>query len=60
VRTAEGYRVRVWIRFISGSAMWPQVSARPHNDHGLHTREPAIGRQIQGLPLALRLTLQRE
>jgi hypothetical protein len=26
----------------------------PHNDHGLHTREPAIGRQIQGPPLALR------
>ncbi len=22
------------------------------NDHGLHTREPAIGRQIQGVPLA--------
>jgi hypothetical protein len=24
----------------------------PHDDHGLHTREPAIGRQIQGVPLA--------
>ncbi len=22
------------------------------NDHGLHTREPAIGRQIQDVPLA--------
>ena len=31
----------------------------PHNDHGLHTREPAIGRQIQGSPLALRRTLRR-
>jgi hypothetical protein len=27
------------------------------NDHGLLTWEPAIGRQIQGDPLALRLTL---
>ena len=30
-----------------------------NNDHGLHTREPAIGRQIQGAPLALRRSLQR-
>jgi hypothetical protein len=30
------------------------------NDHGLLTWEPAIGRQIQGTPLALRRTLQRE
>jgi hypothetical protein len=30
-----------------------------HNDHGLLTWEPAIGRQIQGAPLALRRALQR-
>jgi hypothetical protein len=30
------------------------------NDHGLLIREPAIGRQIQGDPLALRLTLHGE
>jgi hypothetical protein len=35
------------------------VSPAP-NDHGLLTWEPAIGRQIQGAPLALRHTLQRE
>ena len=28
------------------------LAVRPLNDHGLHTREPAIGRQIQGSPLA--------
>jgi len=31
----------------------------PLNDHGLLTWEPAIGRQIQGAPLALRRALQR-
>ncbi len=30
------------------------------NDHGLLTWEPAIGRQIQDTPLALRRTLQGE
>jgi len=30
------------------------------NDHGLLTWEPAIGRQTQGLPLALRLILRDE
>ena len=29
----------------------------PHNDHGPHNRGPAIGRQTQRSPLALRLTL---
>jgi hypothetical protein len=36
------------------------VVSPPPNDHGLLTWEPAIGRQIQGAPLALRHTLQRE
>ena len=44
------------------SGRWPASrtdSVRPTNDHGLHTREPAIGRQIQGSPLALRRSLRR-
>ena len=36
------------------------MASPTQNDHGLLNREPAIGRQIQDSPLALRRDLQGE